>query len=490
MHTITQQVVRENLGAIAAYMNKEAELQVLAMMRQSRELAAEAASGKIHTEEGDIPIDESFFFDETNRLAFMAMCDLAENGNKFFGNFEIVARATELARIHKIKDKPSQQFISRLYETTVESSLRSSVGALKEMEMRRRLIATGHLLIKAMRPDIASDELSGLIETITRELNSTFPRAMEERIIYGEGSAAAHMAIIEERIRLFEAGQYNPLTYPWHSWNMWILPPTPGKLHTVVMHHGHGKSTVTVNVGEGWAMRKFHVAYVVMEDQPLEVEDKRVVRWSGVPLHKVRSGDLSQAERQKVREAQKRIEEFEPYFHFVRGSGLTADQILRNLYRMREAQRLDVVIIDYMNAVMPSYEDRRSRNDFVAGMNDAAKFVDFSGNTRVPFVVADQINKSGARDLEKGGGYAGADQYGSVTKQHQSQMILHGSRTFAGKEGIWDNGVQVVSPGQLSPFIEWALKKQNDGRTGSFKQRLVGPLYQVTDDLNFGSKPA
>jgi thiamine pyrophosphate-dependent acetolactate synthase large subunit-like protein len=102
----------------------------------------------------------------------------------------------------------------------------------------------------------------------------------------------------------------------------------------------------------------------------------------------------------------------------------------------------------------------------------------FAERNRLPVFTATQGNKS----MQNEGTQTRRAIQGSGQKSQKAQLVIILTRELVGENGKYDErGVQIAAPGEYSPTVTVRVDKQNRGKTGSFKQFLVGQYFTVRD---------
>lgn len=468
----------ENDALFSQLIQNDVERAVLAEMRQNKSLAIEIASnGFIETDSGPYSLHENHFGNSLYRLVFLSFVQCASDSAIPWSNQGIRMKCNEISRSREWNLDVSSQLLNSLAGEKVESRLDVMLKSLDLSFMRRHLAAYGRSAIQ-----YASLETNPY-EAWARLLSesSLVPKGDSDKVLhYGDEPSGFLQGVIDKR-RKYMAGEYNPLNFPWASWNAILDPLEEGKYFSLVIPTGQGKSTVAANLSEYWSKRNFHVGYVLTEDQRIDFLRRQMSRWSKVPLEKIKSGNLTDEEMSTIERTDEMLEEtLRKRIHFVEAYGKNQQEILHYLRRLKDSGKLDVAIVDYMNG-MKKDNYVRGQSEWSRGVDEPQKFVDFSNTEHIPFVIADQFSKAGEREARDGMARA-TGQHGIVQKTNCAKTILVGARLpVKDKDGEWIDGRRVAKHGDPSTVMQWRVDKQNDGRVGSFQQRFIGWRFMLQD---------
>lgn len=470
-----EQEAADEIFATGVHCHPQTEAMLLASMLSSREIMKEVASGTLDTDSGPKQIGDSFFKDNRNFLAYKAMQQLVELGD-LFDDMAIVARARRLSRefyIDKPEDQVTVPWLASLRKTVVDRSLGEIASVLERGDAARKLVEIS--IAGAHMP--ADVDPIALRDEMFSKLISIAPNRDSNRVIMGGQSIEAYRRRLWERREKFKAGYYNPMNWPWDSWNAMFDSPPIGKFTSVIMPSGTGKSTFAHSMAAYWATRGYGVAVAMLEDSEGDFWDRQVSRLARVTFRTLRSGAWSDEEENRIKSAEKTIDTFKDKIALIEASGETLPQIIQHVNHLAEKKVVDISIIDYYNAIdVPTrkgYEQDAGRGpkSIVAASNDL----------KIPYIVFDQLNKTGEYDASKSGEVSGYHQYGSIQVQHSAQIRVTGFSKRAGRDGEFYAGKKIAEPRELSPIINMFAAKNNNGKDGAWSQWVDRPHYTVLD---------
>lgn len=458
----------------------EAERQVLSMMLMDSSVALEIARGEVERDEGNMEISEDFFFNPTYKFIYLSICDLVEKANAPLDSFTICARAMKLAGQRKEKTNVNRQLIEDLRKLKPEGTLYGSLSMLQNKKYMREFVIAAAWAMQNAKPDVDAREL---IPEYLEKIMKLMPLAQSERALEGNAAVKYHMEVMRKRIEARKNGTFIELDYPWASWRNLILPQVPGKYMSLVIPYGQGKSTYCANIAEYRAMNKIPTITILMEDTKASFWDRTAVRWSGISMDKIRGGKLSDEEVYRYEQAMKKVGEFADYIHLHECAGMTAGQVLKELRRWK-MKRPEIMgaHIDYIGAFAADrWHSKLQLNGYQAQGEDAQSLVNFSNEYGVPVLVLDQLNKSGEKEARDGDMHA-TGQYGDSKKAWAAETIVMCNRMIVKGQDEYVDGKLFAKIGEPSSKVTVRLKKQNNGATGTFYQRMIPGVFRIKDE--------
>jgi len=457
----------KSVAEVLHLVNFQAERRVLAEMLADAAFAAEATEKLL---------DETCFYDEANQLLFSAIGSLQ-------GGFELVDADTVMSEARHLwvgkKDFPvSSGYVDDLPEPTGAGV--TNAALLRKLRWLRQAGEYAVWLSTEIQKNPNIDSLFTDAQSMWSKLS---PKVGNNGFTYAWDTFPeyeAQLAKAKERTTV-PGGSF---TWPWKSWNDKVRPLQNGMIGLISMADGQGKSTAMEQIAEHWAKQNLHVVVVHLEDMPDYKYNRRMARWSGVPIDRLEDGTLTQQDEVAIKEAnEKNLEWAGLYLHYYHAPGLSAQDIIRELERRAAEGLCQSVIIDYYDKLgISATQSRTFRGDGAQWLREAdnvEQFKIFAERTGVPLMGATQGNASMYDASQRHGrGNIG----GSKKKSHKSQLVIVGSRAIVPAGGMYNrDGKLVAEPDEYSPITKWVIDKQNRGKTGSISQWLVAGRFMFVD---------
>lgn len=308
------------------------------------------------------------------------------------------------------------------------------------------------------------------------------PKKSTSGFTYAWDTMPAHMAQIDKRIEELKEGKPT-FDWPWQSWNGLVRPLAPGMLGLLTAADGMGKTTYLEMVAEHWAKRQHHVVLVHLEDAPDYKYNRRLARFSDVPMADIEDGRLTKEQYESIKGAYYEIEPWAALFlHYYHAPGKSMAEIVRELEARIAEGICDCVVLDYIDKVATDKRQSGLYKGEGAVWERQADNVEilknFAERNSLPVFSATQGNKS----MQNGGTQTRQNIRGSGQKSEKSQLVVILSRDIVGDAGLRSlDGKLIATPGEYSPIVDVRIDKQNRGKTGQFKQWIVGSRFKILD---------
>lgn len=445
--------------------NSDAEIAVLHAMRLDTHTAIDLAQ----------TLAPQDFYDTRRAVVFEAITTLLM-GVEPLDTSGILAECTSILRERKLK-----QHIDEAYIESLEGgdSRRAAMYAntVKKLGWLRQAGDFAFWLVQELQERPKPDELFTAAQERWQHLA---PKHTDGRFVYGWDTVKAHRDIVRQRVQERQEGIISRFDWPWASWNSRVRPLPPGMVGIIAAPDGQGKSMYLEQVAEHWASHGQHVVLVHLEDALDYKLDRRLARHASVELSKIEDGNLSEYEQYQVDEANGRIGAWAEYLHYYHAAGESMTTILRELESRVAEGICQAVIFDYLDKVQPTRGQANvyGTNTWERQANDMEQLKTFAEKSKVPVFTATQGNKS----MQSGGTQTRQAIQGSGQKSQKAQLVMILTREMVGDEGLRDkNGKLLAEPGEYSPVAKLKIDKQNRGKTGNFKQYIMGQFFTVRD---------
>lgn len=306
------------------------------------------------------------------------------------------------------------------------------------------------------------------------------PKAINQNFVYGWDTIKLQQKAIQQRVVEQASGTLTRFDWPWSTWNSIVRPLRPGMIGVLAAADGQGKSTFLEVVAEHWAQNHLHVVYVHLEDSLDYKFDRRTARQALVPIEHVEEGTLTREEFRRVDDADKKMADWAHYLHYYYAGGQGMVEIISELETRVSEGVCQAVVFDYLDKVQPTRGQGKLFGDNIweRQANDMEKLKNFSEKANVPVFTATQGNK----DMQGEGVQTRKNIQGSGQKSQKAQLVIILSRDIVGEGGLYDSENNLLAePGEYSPIVNVRIDKQNRGKTGGFKQFLIGKFFTVRD---------
>jgi replicative DNA helicase len=232
-----------------------------------------------------------------------------------------------------------------------------------------------------------------------------------------------------------------------------------------------GDMTVTHNssyaecIAEHWAHHGHHVVFVHFELSKIIMLDRRAARHTAIARRRLKlAGELTPTEFYALEEAKARLLAWPGEITYLHTPGQSLELVLRALAPLRAAGQCDAVIIDYLEKAAPAAAQLKAYGSDGEKREaaDVEMLKSWSEQHEVPLLALSQFTKYGKNvsfsELDRGA-IRGS---GQKTDKANVVILLHPDKNH---EGV----------------IDVRLDKNTLGPTGTFRQFLDAPHFQVGD---------
>ncbi len=324
----------------------------------------------------DFDITEEDFINMKNKKIIRAI-------NKLKAKKEEI---TILTIDNKINDKQGKwlEYLSELGEYIRTSTPEATYKILKENTKKRELYETCK---KIEKEAVEIEDIDMYIEKIISKLQKIqFQTEQEESFVQSVTKTAE---TIEANIKKkenydFHTGFFDldTLTDGLHKGELTIIGARPGV----------GKTTFSLQIADKIANKNKNVAYVSLEMSKEQIVQKILAKKTRVNSRKIRNGDLTENEIEKIGLACGEICEL-PMNILTKAN--TIQKIEMETRRMKNRNKLDLLIIDYLQLVR-NVGNFKSREQEVADISRTLKLL--SLELEIPIIALCQLNRNASRN--------------------------------------------------------------------------------------------
>lgn len=447
--------------------NYDAEVSVLHAMRTDLASAIDLAQ----------LLNPQDFYDQRNAVVFEAISRLLM-GVEPIDTAAVLAESHGIIRERKLKTFVDAQHI----ESLTAGDLRRApmyANLVKRLGWLRQAGDFAFWLVQELQERPQPDELFAAAQERWQALS---PKVAVSNFVYGWDTVRMQRQSLRERIQQRKEGIVSRFDWPWASWNGKVRPLLPGMVGILAAPDGQGKSLYLEQIAENWAASGHRVILVHLEDSLDYKLNRRSARHALIPLDKIEDGNLTPDEQSRIDEADERIGTWADYLHYYHAAGQNMTTIVRELEARVSEGVCTAVVFDYLDKVQAS----RGQTKLFSGENavwerqahDMEQLKTFAENSKVPVFTATQGNKA----MQDSGTQTRKNIQGSGQKSQKAQLVMILTRDLVGDEGLRDaSGRVIAEPGEYSPVAKIRIDKQNRGKTGDFRQYIVGQHFCVRD---------
>lgn len=451
--------------ALLGLTNSEAEDAVLFAMRTDTSAAVEIAE----------LLEPADFHDSRRAIVFEAI-QLLLLGMEPIDTKAILSEARIIIQDRKLKSYIDEAYIEGL---TGGDARRYAMYAntIKKLAWLRQAGDYAFWLVGELqgrpKPDV-------LFAAAQERWQTLAPKLTENRFVYGWDTLKEHSEIIRDRMITHVSGARIRYDWPWASWNHRVRPLQAGFVGIIAAADGMGKTTYLEEIAEYWASQGIHTIYVHLEDNREYKYDRRLARHAKVSIAHIQDGDLTEEEKERIGRAEEKLERFAGYLHYFDAAGDSMNTIVRELEARVAEGICQAVVYDYMDKTQPSRGQIQvyAGNTWERQANDMEQLKVFCTKHKIAALTATQGNKT----MQGNGTQTRSAIQGSGQKSQKAQLVIIVTRELVGEAGMKDpDGNVIAEAGEYSPIAKVRIDKQNIGKTGEFRQYLVGKFFSVQD---------
>lgn len=419
-------------------------------------------------------LESTDYHDQRFQVVFMAVSNLLR-GVEPIDTKAILEECKSIITEFKLKVTITADLIETLTGDT--SKAIAYAATVKRMSWLRKTADFATWLVSELQRNPDPNELF----TAAQERFQTLQPTRENKdFVYGWDTLEIQQRAIAQRIQESQEGLTKKFDWPWESWNRLIRDLRGGMVGVLAAPDGIGKTTYLEAVGEHWAYRGHQVVYVHLEDSLDYKLNRRTARQSLVEIDHIEDGKLTREEWGKVQSADKRMATWANNLHYYHAAGKGMIEIIRELESRVSEGVCQSVVFDYLDKVQPTRGQAKlfGDNAWERQANDMEALKTFAEKVDIPVFTATQGNKS----MQNGGTQTRQAIQGSGQKSQKAQLVVILTRDIVGDGGLFDaNDELLADAGEYSPIVNVRIDKQNRGKTGGFKQFLVGKYFIVKD---------
>lgn len=302
------------------------------------------------------------------------------------------------------------------------------------------------------------------------------PAQRASMFVYGWDTIKEHDTMLRDRIRQSAEGSLILYDWPWESWNRFVRPMRGGLVGVIAAPDGIGKSTVLENVAEHWAGKGANIVFCHLENDFDYTMNRRLTRWSKVPIGAIEDGTLTEQQQWAIREAYQAMNL--DTLHYLDAAGWTMPELIAELTIRHSEGVCSAVVLDYLNKIRPSREQARlfAGKPYERQADDMEMLKSWAVRHKVPVITAVQMNKDG----QSGGRQTRGNIRGSGEVSEKAQLVAVLTREILDADLVFDN-VTLGEKGEYSPLMTVRIDKQNRGRTAEWQMFYVGKHFTVRD---------
>jgi replicative DNA helicase len=408
-------------------------------------------------------VNQEDFYRPDHKLIFEAIGALAGGGKPC----DVVTVSEQLERNGKLDEAGGLAYLSSVArDTPTAANVRAYADIVRERSLLRQLIHAGS--------EIASAVFNNDGRTARDLVDEAEQRVFQiaEGGSRGRGGAIAVRTLLPGVIDQIDEAYANPETLRglptgFSDFDKMTGGLRPGDLVIVAGRPSMGKTTLAVNMAEYAALRagekRASVAIFSMEMPSEQVITRMLSSIGGVPLHNLRSGQISDDDWVRITSATSQLSEAKIFVDET--PALSPTELRARARRVKREHGLDLVVVDYLQLMqVPGNKENRATEigEISRGLKVLAK------ELAVPVIALSQLNRGVEQRENKKPVMSDLRESGSIEQDADMILLIY-------REEVYDR--QTTKKG----MAEIDLVKHRNGEIGTFVLTFQGQFTRFAN---------
>ena len=355
------------------------------------------------------------FYEERHQIIFEAMMSLYDQHRPV----DLLTLTSELKSTKKLKEIGGAPYLTELSNfVPAASHAKAYAEIIEKASTRRRLIKAGtEIANKAFEDDA---DVQSLIGSAEKELFEVSDKIVKSDYVAMDELLADAFDRIEELQK--NKGALRGLKTGFRDLDKKTAGFQKGDLVIIGARPAMGKTTFAQNLTYNIAsMNKKGVLFFSMEMAANEIVDRMISDVSGVDNWKMRTGNLSEEEFQKIGEALGEMDELPIYIDDT--SSMTIMDLRNKARRAMHDHDIGIVIVDYLQLIQGSDRYKGNRVQEVTEISRGLKIL--ARELEIPVVALAQLSRSVTGRDDPRPVLSDLRESGSIEQDADLVMFLH-----------------------------------------------------------------
>ena len=355
------------------------------------------------------------FYEKRHEIIFDAMSRLYDQHKPI----DLLTLTAELKSKKALKDIGGVEYLAELSEfVPAASHAKAYADIVEKASVRRRLIQAGtEIANKAYEEDAAVDDLIGAAE---KDLFSVSDKIVKSDYVAMDELLADAFDRLEELHK--NKGALRGLKTGFRDLDKKTAGFQKGDLIIIGARPAMGKTTMAQNLSYNIAsINKKGVLFFSMEMAANEIVDRMISDVSGVDNWKMRTGNLSDEEFQKIGDALSEMDEIPIYIDAT--SSMTIMELRNKARRAMHDHDIGIVIVDYLQLIAGSDRYKGNRVQEVTEISRGLKIL--ARELEIPVVALAQLSRNVTGREDPRPVLSDLRESGSIEQDADLVMFLH-----------------------------------------------------------------
>lgn len=355
------------------------------------------------------------FYEQRHQDIFQAMLDLYDRHQPV----DLLTLTSELKTKKKLKEIGGAPYLTELSNfVPAASHAKAYANIIEKASVRRRLIKAGtEIANKAYEDDAVADSLIGEAE---RQLFEVSDKIVKSDYVPMEELLADAFDRIEELHK--NKGALRGLKTGFRDLDKKTAGFQKGDLVIIGARPAMGKTTFAQNLAYNIAsINKKGVLFFSMEMAANEIIDRMISDVSGVDNWKMRTGNLSDEEFQRIGDALGEMDEIPIYIDDT--SSMTIVELRNKARRAMHDHDIGIVIVDYLQLIQGSDRYKGNRVQEVTEISRGLKIL--ARELEIPVIALAQLSRNVTGRDDPRPVLSDLRESGSIEQDADLVMFLH-----------------------------------------------------------------
>lgn len=355
------------------------------------------------------------FYDERHQIIYEAMINLYDQHKPI----DLLTLNSELKSMKKLKTIGGAPYLAELSNfVPVASHAKAYAEIVEKASVRRRLVKAGtEIAQKAYNEDANVDDLVGAAE---RELFEVSDKIVKSEYVPMDELLADALERIAELHK--NRGVLRGLKTGFRDLDKKTAGFQKGDLIIVGARPAMGKTTFAQNLAYNIAsINKKGVLFFSMEMAKNEIIDRMISDVSGVDNWKMRTGNLSDEEFQRIGDAMEEMDEIPIYIDDT--SSMNIVELRNKARRAMHDHNIGIVIVDYLQLLQGSDRYKGQRVQEVTEISRGLKIL--ARELEIPVVALAQLSRGVTGREDPRPVLSDLRESGSIEQDADLVMFLH-----------------------------------------------------------------
>jgi replicative DNA helicase len=334
--------------------------------------------------------------------------------------------------------------------------------------LRRTIDAASQIARLAYQDEAVPDEVLNKARSLIDSVSRT---GLDDSVLSWTDSLGEWMA---GQVRREDEQERKPMRFPWDALSRRVPWLRPGMLVVVGADSGVGKTAFLENCAEYWSQVGYRTSFFHFELSHQVMLDRRMARWSGVPITRIEEGILDQ----KVNDAIQRLSEWRGGIEYIHCPGWTMSKVAGTARKLAARGLADAVIVDYLQKARLNFGDGLTPAQVRGQQVEVLKVL--AEQLAIPVLLASQVNRT-AFLMRQVSRHALRDS-GEIEEKANVVVLLQ--RDVLEDDLYSTSGlppVLIAEAGSMSPQTKVVVDKNTMGQTGVGQLLFTGPRFSFED---------